>query len=84
MDTFQAVPDDVDYVYPYYKCRKICTKKELLKFHLKTTQHHSYDDTVISVERDKEVCDEQDMGIEDSSCLIQGLGAFMSKTWEIL
>ena len=67
------MPDDEDYVCPCYKYRKKCTAKELLKFHLKATDH-SCDDTVIVAERDKPVFDEKDMGIENGSFLIQDLG----------
>lgn len=42
------------------------------------TQHHSHDEPAIAVEHDKVVCDEQDIEIEDGSCFIQDLSAFMS------
>ena len=33
--------DDAEYVCAH--CKKICTTKELLKFHLRSTQHHSFE-----------------------------------------
>ena len=56
--------DDGDYVCPCNECQTICTIKELLKFHLKATQHHSYGDTEIDVKSDEVVCDEQNMEID--------------------
>ena len=34
--------NNADYVCPYILCKKICTTKELLLYHLKATQHHAY------------------------------------------
>ena len=45
--------NNVNCVCPYILCKKICTTKELLLYHLKATQHHAYEETdMISIEDD--------------------------------
>ena len=35
-----------NYVYPYVQCQRLFAMKELLKLHLKSTQHHVYGDKI--------------------------------------
>ena len=62
--------NNADYVCPYILCKKICTTKELLLYHLKATQHHAYEETdMISIEDDMHEDEEETLYIADGPCL---------------
>ena len=72
-----------DYVCPYIKCQKICTTKELLKFHLKATLHHSYGNSTNEEKTQEEEEEGQRMHISVGPCIINDLNKFMESTWDI-
>ena len=63
--------NNTNYVCTYILCKKICTTKELLLYHLKATQHHVYEKTdMIFIEDDVYEDGEETLDIVDNPCLI--------------
>ena len=76
--------DDAEYVCAH--CKKICTTKELLKFHLRSTQHHSFEPEpdVENLESENNDCDVDGLpDIVDGPCLIPCMERFLESTWDI-
>ena len=76
--------DDAEYVCAHRK--KICTTKELLKFHLRSTQHHSFEPEpdVENLESENNDCDVDGLpDIVDGPCLIPCMEKFFESTWDI-
>ena len=68
--------DNAEYVCAH--CKKICMTKELLKFHLRSTQH------VENLEPENNDCDiDRIPDIVDGPCLILCMEKFLERTWDI-
>ena len=77
--------NNADYVCPYILCKKICTTKELLSYHLKATQHHAYEETdMISIEDDMHEDEEETLDIIDGPCLIPGAEKYLEQPFETI
>ena len=72
--------DDPNYCCAY--CKKICTTKELLKLHLRATQHHACE---TEDDEDEELFIDIDTlpVIEDGACLIPCMDKFLECTWDV-
>ena len=69
---------------PYILCKKICTTKELLLYHLKATQRHAYEETdMISIEDDMHD-DEETLDKVDVPCLIPDIKKYLEQLFEII
>ena len=66
-------------------CKKICTTKELLLYHLKAAQHHAYEETdMISVVDYMHEDEEGALDIVDGPCLLRDIEKFLEQPFEII
>ena len=75
--------DDPDLFCPH--CKKICTTKALLKFHLRATQHHSFELNPDSDDEESNNITDVDTlpVVEDGACLIPSMDKFLESPWDI-
>ena len=77
--------NNVNCVCPYILCKKICTTKELLLYHIKATQHHAFEETdMISIEDDMHEDEEETLDILDGPCLIPNIEKYLEQPSEII
>ena len=71
--------------HPYILCKKTCTTKELLLYHLKATQHRAYEEAdMIYIEDDMHEDKEKTLDIVDGACLIPDIEKHLEQPFAII